>query len=351
MKEYIIDDSSFHKSKKSLIEKDYSIRVGMVRELVYLNSSKETRYIVEVWRNNKLFPMTCVRTSKFGGLYNYEEYSHRGFKPGEDNVSLGNFKAVPGDMVIVAAADGESREGIILGCLNHHGRDEILPATDDQQYVSEFNGIQTIINSQGEYRRIFKGVPTNLDKLNEAPDGNLYPLPEYNIDVGFSYYEFDKTGSYTLTDNANDKLPQYIKVDKPNGKIEIVSGKTSFTIDKKAESYVIKNKITTFDSADEFSVKTKTTNIDSSKEVNIKSAKINTTGELTQKGNVKIQGNTDQAGNVKINGTLDTSGATNLAGGANPLIYEIVLIKGTGNKGAPVISQATVLKTSLTKAT
>ena len=351
MREYIIDDSSLHKDPKSMIEKDYSIRVGMVRELVYLNGPKQTRYIVEVWKNNKLYPMTCMRTSRFGGLYNYEEYNHRGFKVGEDNVGLGNFTIVPGDMVIVATANGESREGIIIGGLNHFGRDEILPATDDQEYVSEFNGIQTAINKYGEYRRTFKGVPTNIDKLNEAPNGKQYPLPEYNIDVGFSYYEFDKTGSYMLTDNANDEKPQYIKVDKPNGKIEIISGKTSFTIDKKNESYNIKNKITVFDSADEFNVKTKTSNINASKEINMKSAKINTTGELVQKGNVKIQGNTDQTGNVTINGNLTTSGPTSLAGGANPLIYEIVLIKGIGNRGAPVISQATVLKTSLTKAT
>ena len=66
---------------------------------------------------------------------------------------------------------------------------------------------------------------------------------------------------------------------------------------------------------------------------------------------MEITGATKQTGDVDITGGLKTSGATDLAGGANPLIYDIVLIKGTGNLGAPVISTATVLKTSLTKAT
>lgn len=350
MREYIIDDSSFSKNPGSVGQKDYSIRVGIVRELAYLNNQKQTRYIVEVWKNNKLYPMTCVRTSRFGGLYNYEEFNHRGFKTGEDNVGLGNFAVVPGDMVVVAAANGESREGIILGALNHAGRDEILPATDDQEYVCEFNGIQTIINRNGEYRRIFKGVPTNIDTLSEAPNGTPYPLPEYDVDVGFSYYEFDKTGSYTITDNANDKLPQYIKVDKPNGKILIGSGDTLLEIDKNSESYTIANKTTTFNSKDSWSLNTKKTSIKSSDLVEVEAADIKTKGNMLQEGNVEIKGNIKQTGNTEINGNLKTSGQTLLAGGEHPLIYDIALTVGKGNLGGPVFSYHMFLKTVKTKA-
>lgn len=351
MKEYIVDDSSFHKDPNAMIGKDYSIRVGMVREHVYLNGPEQTRYIVEVWKNNRLFPMTCIRTTKFGGLFNYEEYSHRGFKAGEDNAGLGNFTVVPGDMVVVAAADGESREGIILGAINHFGRDEILPSTGEQAYISEFNGIQTIINKDGEYRRMFKGVPTNLDHLEHAPTGEPYSMPEYDLDVGFSYYEFDKTGSYLLTDNANDELAQYIKVDKPNGKIEIVSGKTSLVIDKNEESYTITNKKVTFEATDEWNLKTKKTNIDSSEVVNVKAADINTEGKWVQKGNMTITGDIEQTGNTDVVGDFSTTGMTELAGGENALVYDIILTIGTGNLGAPVISNHTFLKTVKTKAT
>lgn len=351
MQEYIIDDSSLHKNPKSMIGKDYSIRVGIVREHVYLTGTEQTRYIVEVWKNNKSYPMTCMRTSRFGGLYNYEEYNLRGFKAGESNAGLGNFTVVPGDMVIVAAADGESREGIIIGSVNHFGRDEILPATGDVAYVSEFNGVQEMINKSGEYRKTFKGQPTNLAKLSEPPTGKPYPLPEYNNDVGFSYYEFDKTGSYMLTDNANDKAPQYIKINKPNGKIEIVSGKTSLVIDKGSESYTITNKQTTYNSSDSWNLNTKATNINSSEVINAKAATINTEGKLNQKGDVEITGNTKQTGNIQATGDIKNDGMALLAGGQFPLIYDIILIMGTGNLGAPVISFPVTLKTTKTKAT
>lgn len=351
MKEYIIDDSSRHPNSNSLIGKDYAIRVGTIREHVYLSGPGQTRYIVEVWKENKLYPMTCTRTTSFGGLYNYEEYTHRGFNVGEDNVGLGNFSFVPGDMVVVAAMNGESREGIILGALNHFGRDEILPSTGDQAYVKEFNGIQEVINKFGEYRQTFKGVALNLNELDKAPSGNPYPDPEFDLDVGFSYYEWDKTGSYLLTDNANDELPQYLRVDKPNGKIEIVSGKTSLIINKKDESYIITNKKVTFNTADEFNLNTKTTNIVSTEVINIKAADIKTDGKWQQKGDMDITGNIKQTGNLEMSGNFKNDGEALIAGGANALVYDIILTIGTGNLGAPVISSHTFLKTVKTKAT
>jgi hypothetical protein len=351
MREYIIKDTSIYKNPSSLIDKDYSIRIGIVREHTYLVDTQQTKYIVEVWKNNKSYPLDCIRTSRFGGLYNYEEYNLRGFTAGKDASAHGNFTVVPGDMVVVAAANGDTREGIILANINHYGRHEILPATDDIAFINEFNGIQTIINKSGEYRRTFKGQPTNLAKLSEAPNGKPYPLPEYNNDVGFSYYEFDKTGSYMLTDNTTDKAPQYIKMDKPNGKIEIVSGKTSLVIDKKAESYVIKNKTTTFNSTDSWSLNTKATNISSTDVINAKAKDIKTEGKWAQKGDVAITGKVEVTGDAKVSGDFKNEGMALLAGGSYPLIYDIILTIGTGNLGAPVISSNTYLKTTKTKAT
>lgn len=347
--DYIVKDSSIWKSAGDIIKDDYSIKIGMVREYVFLENTKDTRYIVEVWKNNRLFPMTCVRSSRFGGVFNYEEYTHRGFNRGKDNTSLGNFTVVPGDMVIVAAATGNSREGFILGSVNHFARDQIIPATGDQAYISEFNGIQTVINKHGEQRVMFKGLPTNLDKLSEPPTGEPIPPAEYDLNVGGTYYLLDRTGSYTLTDNSAED-PQTIFMDKPNGQIVITSGKTTLVIDKKAESYEITNKTTTFKSADSWNLETKATNVKSN-DVNVEASNIKTKGEWKQDGNMEIKGNIKQTGNTDVTGNFSTTGQTSLAGGANPLIYDIVLTIGTGNLGAPVISNHVFLKTVQTKAT
>ena len=102
---------------------------------------------------------------------------------------------------------------------------------------------------------------------------------------------------------------------------------------------------------DEWNLNTKKTNIISSDEVNVESTAINTKGEWTQEGNIDITGNTKQKGNVDITGNFSTSGLSLIAGGANALVYDIVLTIGTGNLGAPVISSNVFLKTVQTKAT
>jgi len=350
--DYIVKDSSVWKdrySNKLTMGGDYSIKIGMVREHVFLEGTQETRYIVEVWKNNRLYPMTCIRTSRFGGVYNYEEYNHRGFDPGDDNVSLGNYTVVPGDMVVVAASNGQSREGIILGSMNHIARDEILPSTGAIAYISEFNGIQTTINKFGEYMVRFKGLPTNLSDLSNPPDGKEIAPADYDNEVGSSYYAFDATGSYTLSDNASSD-PQTIFINKPDGQVIINSGKTSLVIDKKSETYTITNKITNFKSATSWNLETKTTNI-KSKDINVDASNIKTKGEWKMDGNMDIKGNITQKGNNDITGNFSNTGMALLGGGANPLVYDIVLTIGTGNLGAPVISSHVFLKTVNTKAT
>jgi len=368
-RDYIIRDSSIWEDPNStslLYGKDCAVRIGVVREELFVSTDGKTRYSVEVWDNGRNIPVACIRTSRFGGAYNYEEYTHRGFTPGAtDSTAVRSIQ--PGDQVIIAYLNGNAREGVILGCINHTGRKEVINSPDQKspndfnefvnrpgpttvRYISEFNGIEIATNAIGEHRVTFKGQPTNLDKLKEAPTGAEIPAPTYDVEVGSSYYEFDKTGSWFLTDKAKEK-PQSIKVNKPDGKIEIISGGTSLIIDKNEEAYTFTQKKVTFNTADEWSLKTKKTNIDSSAEINAKSAKINTEGDWTQKGDMTVTGNTKQTGNIDVTGNFSTTGITNLAGGQFPLIYDIILTIGIGNLGAPVISGNIYLKTTKTKAT
>jgi hypothetical protein len=367
--DYIIKDSSIwqdRSSNKLVYSKDCAIRVGVIRNETYHTQINQTRYEVEVWDNGRTIPVSCIRTSRFGGIYNYEEYTHRGFIPGTSEAST-VIALQPGDHVIIAYLNGDSREGVILADINHNGRKETINSTSQKtpnkvsefvnrsgpttvRYISEFNGVETAINANGEHRVTFKGQPTNLAKLNEAPTGTDIASPIYDTKIGSSYYEFDKSGSWYLNDNAQDGL-QSIKVDKPNGKIEIISGKTSLIINKKDETYTFTQKKVTYNTADEWTLNTKKTNILSSVEISAKAAKINTEGEWAQKGNITIAGNTKQKGNNDITGNLSSTGITSLAGGQFPLIYDIVLTIGIGNGGAPVISSHVFLKTTKTKAT
>lgn len=347
MDEYIVNDSSIYQDEgqySALHKTNGSLKTGQVIKVNTRTETEELVFMVEVFVSGIKIPVPCSRTFRFGGVYNYEEFTYRAFNgQPEDEGTIGDETYKPGDVVLVAFLDGDAREGIIIGGLNHPGRKNKFK-DDSIVYASEFNGIETTINIDGEYRQTFKGQPTNLDLLNDTPSGEEIPEAEYDEEVGSSYWEWDKTGSYTLTDNATEK-PIKINIDKPGGILNINVGDTSMVIDKNSDTISISNKITDISSETSLSITTKDTNIDSSSSINAKSAAINTEGELSQKGNTKIDGNTE------ITGDLKNDGMALLAGGANPLVYDIVLTIGTGNLGAPVISSHVFLKTVKTKAT
>lgn len=370
MDEYGTKDSSIWKDPDSynlINHRDHGIRTGVIKEEVALSELGETGYMVEVWQGGQLVPIFCMKISRFGGVYNYEEFTNRGYTDHLDG-SYGARSLCAGDHVIVAYLNGNSREGVILGHFKHEGRARVLLYEDDTssatmeflsrnrkssptRYASEFNGVEKLINSNGEYRVTFKGQPTNLDKLKEPSKGTSIEKPKYDEKIGSSYYEFDKTGSFTIIDNSKDGGTQSIKIDKPNGKILVVSGKTSLTISKKEESYVIVNKKTTFNSTDEWNLNTKKTTIKSSDLIQAEAKDIKTKGKLDQSGDVSIKGNIKQTGNTEITGDFKNTGQALLAGGTHPLVYDIALTIGIGNLGAPVVSSHVLLKTAMTKAT
>lgn len=234
----IIKDSSIWESNSAFStarDKDMSVRIGMVREAKYSERINATQYVVEVFDKNNQMPVICTRVDTFGGAYNYDEHTFRENIVSDTTVASASRYAVrPGDVVIVAFANGDSREGLILGGVKHPARKEKISKADGIAHKQEFNGLEKHVNKVGEYKVTFKGLPTNIAQLEKQTSGNDVPEPVYDTAVGGSYYQFDKTGSWTLSDVANEK-PQTIKVDKPSGKITIVSGNVSITIDKNAE--------------------------------------------------------------------------------------------------------------------
>lgn len=349
--DYIVRDSSIWQNDESYAlenKSDASLKIGVVRDTV-VTKNDEISYIVEVWLGGKNTPIQCARTSRFGGIYNYEEFTHRGFKPDDTMGSDGLIDFKQGDLVLVAYLFGDSREGIIVGGINHPGRARVFDEKSGIVYESEFNGINKSITKDGEYRTTFKGLQTNITELDRPANGKPFPAPAYDKEVGTTYTLFDKTGSYTINDNATSD-PQTIFVNKPDGQIVITSGKTNLVIDKESEQYYFTNKTTTFDSADSWNLNTKETNI-TSNDINVDASNIKTKGEWKMDGNMEIKGDIKQTGNSDITGNFSNTGTADLAGGANPLIYDIVLTMGTGNLGAPVISSHIFLKTVKTKAT
>ena len=361
MQDYTVRDSSIwanNTSKQLQYTRDMSVKLGVVRNNFLIErkgGETETRYTVEVHGESGSFPVICIRGSRFGGIYNYEEYTQRGFTPGESPASKGIPDILSGDLVVVAFFYGDSREGVILTNINHRGRKEKIIQPDGDfgvEYICEFNGIETQINADGEYIQTFRGQPTNLDLLKEPTAGAKLPEAEYDKEIGTSFSKWDKTGSWTLSDNATEK-PQTFFMDKPNGKIVITSGDTILTIDKNEEKYTVVNKHTEINSEETFTLNTKTTTVDSSELIDIKTTKtlIDSSSLIDAKAeNIKTKGIFKQTGN--FNATDLSKGSINIEDGKVALgnkamgiellqLFELLLTalaSDLGNLGYPQLS-------------
>jgi hypothetical protein len=221
----------------------------MIRDVVNTNDTNSIKYIVEVFNNNTQIPVTCVPLNKLGGVWNFEESTRRGYVHGKDMASLGNYAARPGDVVLIAALNGDFREGVILGGLNHPGHTPVLSLDDGIAYQKVFNGLTEEIDDTGAYTVTFNGMPTNVEVLSRPPTGNIpIPDPIYDAAKAGSFYGFDSNGSFTVGDAASSN-PQFFKIDKPGGTVTAQAGMVSLVLDKNAQSTTLTTQSTVVNSS------------------------------------------------------------------------------------------------------
>ena len=271
----IVKDSSIWQNPQDFAavhKSDPMLRIGVVKKAVNDDATGELRYLVEIQNRNDKIELNCKMLRRFGGVYNYEDFILRGYKFNDQPDGVAAFEAKAGDAVLVGQLNGQGREGIILGGINHAARRTTIKATEGPQYESEVNGLKTVINKDGEYTVTFRGQPTNLAQLNDAPTKKI-PLPTYDLKVGTSYFKFDKTGSYEVSDNAESNK-QFLKIDKPGGTVQLVSGLISLKFTKSSELVNLKAKTTDVLSDDKITMKTKEFLITSDTKAYIKSPKV-----------------------------------------------------------------------------
>lgn len=271
----IVKDSSIWQNSKAfdaVTNKDPYLRIGIVKQVYREQRTSDIKYLVEIQDRNDSVEVNARLLRRFGGVFNYEDVVDHGYKFDDKPDPVRAFDAKAGDTVLVAFLNGEAREAIILGGLLHPARKSTLDVTKGPQYASEFNGIETTINENGEYKLTFKAVPTNIKKLDEKPDKAL-PKPTYDDKVGGSFFQFDKTGSIELNDKDQQGV-QNLRFDKPAGTITINSGKIKLTMTKKDEKVELKCKVLDIVSDDKINGKTKEFKLEASKSVKVNSPKV-----------------------------------------------------------------------------
>ena len=271
----IVQDSSIWRdadAHSAVNSKDPYLRMGIVKRINKNPDTQQLNYLVEIRNRNDLVEINCILVRNSGGVYNYDDTVLRGYKFEDKPDQTNSYAAKAGDMVLVGLLNGEGREGAIIGFLPHPARKSALDPAKGPQSISEFNGVETTINDLGEYKLTFKGLPTNIKKLDDKSTGKIAPA-EYDKKIGGSYFNFDKTGSFTLNDAAESD-PQIIKIDKPNGSLKITSGKITVTLTKKDEKIAVKSKIIDINSETSVTTKTKDLSVDASSSIKLKSPKV-----------------------------------------------------------------------------
>lgn len=271
----IVKDSTVWKNSghfDAVNYKDPYIRLAIVKKVYRDEATTDLRYLVELRDRNDAIEINCRLMRKYGGAFNYEDTVFHGYKFDDKPDPVSAFEAKAGDVVVVALLNGEAREGIILGGISHPARKCDIDITKGPQYKSEFNGIETKINENGEYTVTFKAIPTNIKKLDDKPNAKL-PAPTYDDAVGGSFFMFDKTGSYEVNDKDKNGI-QNLRIDKPKGSIEINSGKIRLTLTKKDEKVDLKCKILNITSDDKITGTTKEFKLSASSFVKVNSPKV-----------------------------------------------------------------------------
>jgi len=275
MNDTIIKDSSIWSDPTNLAtlnKLDGLIRIGIVKSAFNDANTGEIRYLVEIQSNAKKINMNCRMMRQFGGAYNYEDYVFQGYKTTDAPDPVDSFDAKAGDAVLVSQLNGQGREGVILGGITHAARKTSIKASNGPQYDAEFNGIHTSINNSGEWTLTFKGQPTNISILAATPSSQL-PAPKYNTTIGSSYMKFDKTGGWTISDNATSN-PQLVHIDKAAGSITISSGQISLKMAKGDQSVNITCQSLTINSANTITESTKDYKLTATSSVKITSPQI-----------------------------------------------------------------------------
>jgi hypothetical protein len=228
--DYSTKDSSLwmvpelHDTRTRSTKGSEAIMIGVVRSVVESDDGAPI-FKVECWTGGTWQPLGCLLMSRFGGVHNFEEYGIRPYYPKgldilpESSVQYDATAFKAGDNVIVAPLDKDWRQGVILGGLNHPGRESTI-AAGDIAYRSCYNGLDTTIKDDGTYLVTWNGKAINDVLLDIPPTGIKPPEPTYDFFAAGSYFGIDTNGSFTVSD-ANGQL---IKIKKSTGNISIVSG-------------------------------------------------------------------------------------------------------------------------------
>lgn len=278
--------------------------------------------------SNTVIYKNCINIDAFGGVADFFQFKHRASKDPKKAKKKGSLKEETGSIVLLLCLDGNSEKAVILKSVHNPKKNAVLSKDKGHHLEGEFNGVNWSVDKDGAMTVVFKSATED--------DGT----PKDDAAGGTSW-KIEKDGSFEFADGNEEK----IRVDK-----------TAKTIDIEAEK--------------DISIKTKANvNVTADKSMNITLKKdliamaegkaaftIKESLDIEAKGPFKIKSQTLQAESksliqlkaqslfqVEAGSSAIIKAPTLLLGPAPAqpalLAYDLITL-GTGNLGAPVISNA-----------
>jgi hypothetical protein len=301
----------------------FGVYKGMIVQIIYpedqRNFSKDRiEYVVRV--KGQDYP-NAVDATAMGGIFNYKTRSRKDITESSDNKVATETprEKMNGESVFVMFLEGHGDLPIIIASDQHprHGEYKKVKKGEGLFDIEEFNGIEFSISKDSNY--VIKNVGRKDDKakvLNEDGVGSQLKL------MGNGDIELNTHG----TEGSSDLRAKFTKADK---KMEFYAQENKVVYDSAGISIIDKNN-------NEFKFTSTGVTIKS-----VDKTSITSTGDVEVKSDAKVKvegtGGTDvgsAASATNVNGQT-----VNLAGGGVPVARVGDQVIGTGNYGAPVISQ------------
>lgn len=311
--------------------KNYPLRIGVVVE-TYVTSDERNRskltteYDVLVIEQHEdkgattILYRNCMSSEGLGSIADFFETTKRKKKKKTTKGDSTNLKGQNGAIVLVLCLDAMSDKGIIMASLTHPDRKTTLK-TEDPRLEGEYNGVNIKVESDGSTMLTFRGATDNDGQIIDKSQGD-------------TVIKIEKDGSYQV--NHKTISQRFAK-----------DGKASLTADDDISNTTKKNfNVTATENINltatkNFALKCADLVANASGAASLECQKLMVTSqsEITIKGSqFKLEA---EAMAMIKSAVITLDGQVALGGpGGQPVLLLSTLFIGTGNLGAPVISNA-----------
>jgi len=263
----------------------------------------------------------CACINGFGGIGDYFEYTLRPQKKVKDKRSGGkDFAGQDGSIVLLLCLDGNSKKAVIMGAITHPDRQTKLTG-EGQALAGEFNGISIEVKDDGSANLTFKGATDNEGKPKDSSQGNTTINIEKDGSIQFKHkgatQRIEKGGNFLLQNEGSSTITSKKDINfNTDAKFNLkAKSDTNISMDK----FVLSAQGSASISAQGFDISGQT-------KIDLKSKMISMQADSVAK---------IQSAQITLEGNVFIGGA-----GGQPIVLSTTQFVGTGNSGAPVISNA-----------